>query len=107
MINDKQLRGVRLEEVMERRRLGQALNGKQFAVAAGVSYSTAREWFRLPGFPSFRGIVFWEDFIQWRTGQTGSKPTAEPLPRNNGVACAGPSSLPPRAQRILQEAAAA
>jgi len=107
MINDKQLRGVRLEDVLERRRLGQALNGKQFAVAAGVSYSTAREWFRLPGFPSFRGVVFWEDFIQWRAVQTGSKLTAEPLPRYNGVASVGPSSLPPRAQRILQEAASA
>ena len=40
--NDKQLRDIRLADVLEKRRLDQALNVKEFAVCAGVSYSTAR-----------------------------------------------------------------
>jgi len=55
MQDDKQLRGIRLKDVLEKRRLDQALNAKEFAVLAGISYSTAREWFHLPGFPVFRG----------------------------------------------------
>ena len=62
MANDLQLQSVRLEAVLEKRRLDQALNAKEFAVLAGISYSTAREWFRLPGFPVLRGVVFWGDF---------------------------------------------
>src|SRR5437016_1585551 len=68
---DKQLQGVDLEAVLEKRRLDQALNAKEFAVCAGLSYSTARSWFHLPGFPALRGVVFWQDFIQWRLGQFG------------------------------------
>jgi hypothetical protein len=62
MTQDKQLHRVSLDRVVEKRRLGQALNAKEFAVLAGISYSAAREWFRLPGFPVFRGFVFWQDF---------------------------------------------
>ena len=51
--HDKQLQGVTLESVMEKRRLDQALNAKEFAVCAGVSYSTARNWFHLPDFSRF------------------------------------------------------
>src|ERR1700730_7280901 len=69
--HDKQLQGISLESVLEKRRLDQALNAKEFAVCAGVSYSTARGWFRLPGFPAFCGVVFWQDFVQWRTKQNG------------------------------------
>jgi hypothetical protein len=68
---------------LEKRRLDQALNAKEFAVCAGVSYSTARSWFHLPGFPAFRGVIFWQDFVQWRTGQTGRP--AEPLPAHTYV----------------------
>ena len=64
MANDLQLQSVRLEAVLEKRRLDQALNAKEFAVLAGISYSTAREWFRLPGFPVLRGVVFWGDFVE-------------------------------------------
>ena len=64
MANDLQLQSVRLEAVLEKRRLDQALNAKGFAVLAGISYSTAREWFRLPGFPVLRGVVFWGDFVE-------------------------------------------
>jgi hypothetical protein len=66
MTQDKQLHRVSLDRVVEKRRLGQALNAKEFAVLAGISYSAAREWFRLPGFPVFRGFVFWQDFTDWR-----------------------------------------
>jgi hypothetical protein len=102
MADDKQLRDVRLADVLEKRRLDQALNAKEFAICAGVSYSTARSWFHLPGFPVFRGVIFWQDFLQWRTGQN-ARPS-EPLPARNHVASAGSSNLPPRAARILIEA---
>ncbi len=100
--NDKQLRDIRLADVLEKRRLDQALNVKEFAVCAGVSYSTARGWFHLPGFPAFRGVVFWQDFVQWRTGQNGFK--NHTLPQCNGDTAAAPSNLPARAAQILLEA---
>jgi hypothetical protein len=56
----------RLADVLEKRRLDQALNAKEFALCAGVSYSRAREWFDIPGFQVFRGVVFWQDFVRWR-----------------------------------------
>ena len=37
MTRDKQLLGVELGEVIEKRRLDQALNVKEFAVLAGIS----------------------------------------------------------------------
>ena len=109
MTDDKQLRGVRLKDVLEKRRLDQALNAKEFAVLAGISYSAAREWFRLSGFPVFRGVVFWQDFVQWRTAQTGLNDlNAE---RSHKVAQAevhaatrSALNLPARAARVLQEA---
>ena len=107
MSRDKQLGGIQLKDVLEKRRLDQALNAKEFAIAAGVSYSTARAWCRLPGFPAFRGVVFWQDFVQWRTSQNGRNQTETPLPSGNSAAPLTPSSLPPRAQRILMEAASA
>jgi hypothetical protein len=82
--------------------LDQALNAKEFAVAAGISYSTAREWFRLPGFPVFRGVIFWQDFVQWRNSQNGFH--SEKFPHRNGDTATTPSSLPPRAAQILQQA---
>jgi|SRR5580704_10084255 len=99
---DKQLQGITLEAVMEKRRLDQALNAKEFAVCAGVSYSTARDWFHLPGFPAFRGVIFWQDFVQWRAGQNGFK-SPSPSQRDGDTAAAA-SKLPPRAAQILHEA---
>jgi len=100
MPQDKQLRSIKLKDVLEKRRLDQALNAKEFAVAAGISYSTAREWFRLPGFPVFRSVIFWQDFVRWRTDQ--NRFHSEKFPHRNGDT--GPSSLPPRAAQILQQA---
>ena len=77
---DKQLKEISLEAVMEKRRLDQALNAKEFAVCAGVSDSTARDWFRLPGFPAFRGVIFWQDFVHWRAAQNGFKPPQNMMP---------------------------
>ena len=71
MTKDKQLLGINLTQVLEKRRLDQALNTKEFAILAGISYSTARDWFRHPGFPAFRGYVFWQDFARWRTAKNG------------------------------------
>src|SRR5271156_5609508 len=104
---DKQLQRITLEFVLEKRRLDQALNAKEFAVCAGVSYSTAREWFHSPGFPAFRGVIFWQDFVQWRTNQNGFASQPEKLPHNNGVSTATASKLPPRAAQILIEASGA
>jgi hypothetical protein len=98
---DKQLHGITLEAVIEKRRLDQALNAKEFAVCAGVSYSTAREWFHLPGFPVFRGVIFWKDFVRWRNGQNGFK---TPLPQQRKSSITSTSNLPPRASQILLEA---
>lgn len=98
--HDKQLHGITLEAVMEKRRLDQALNAKEFAVCAGVSYSTARSWFHLPGFPVFHGVVFWQDFVQWRTSHYGN----DELPiSNNGNHATVTSSLPPRASQLLND----
>jgi len=108
MTQDKQLDTVTLERVTEKGRLGQALNTKEFAVLAGISYSAARGWFRLPGFPVFRGLVFWQDFTDWRRAQfqlnAGEVETAA-----RGSAMTGQPSrinakdLPPGAARILME----
>jgi hypothetical protein len=97
---DKQLRGIRLMDVLEKRRLDQALNAKEFAVLAGISYSTARAWFHHPGFPVFHGVVFWQDFVEWRTAQNGTGNTMKKLPAETSLA----ASLPPRAAKILQAA---
>lgn len=105
MANDLQLQSVRLEAVLEKRRLDQALNAKEFAVLAGISYSTAREWFRLPGFPVLRGVVFWGDCVEWRRSQTGlGKHSPSPPTATTSVSAVQRShSLPPKAARILAE----
>ncbi len=106
MGQDKQLRGVSLEAVVQKRRLDQALNAKEFAVLAGISYSSALEWFRIPGFPVFRGLVFWGDFTEWRRTQTGL--TSKPVEARNSPLLGGSEGrrarleeLPPRAARVL------
>lgn len=108
MTTDKQLRDIKLISVLEKRRLGQALNMKEFAVLAGISYSVAREWFQLKGFPRFEGVVFWEDFAAWRNDRNGGQaadknppqPTASFLPETKRSSTSG---LPPRAAQILLE----
>lgn len=105
MANDLQLQSVKLEAVLEKRRLDQALNAKEFAVLAGISYSTAREWFRVPGFPVVRGVIFWGDFVEWRRNQTGLTSTASLAPKQEpvGTTVVSHPSLPPKAARILAE----
>ena len=108
MSRDKQLRAIKIADVLEKRRLGQALNLKEFAVLAGVSYSVAREWVQIPGFPRFQGVVFWQDFVDWRNERNGRKTLhgnsphqppsiVTPEPKRSA------SGLPPRAARILLE----
>lgn len=89
---DKQLQSLDFAEVVRRYGLDQSLNMKEFAVLAGVSYSTAQTWFRQPGFPVMSRRVFWRDFVLWRRAQTGllelvskhllatPKPAPEPEP---------------------------
>ena len=99
---DKQLQGITLDSVMEKRRLDQAMNAKEFAVCAGVSYSTARYWFHLPGFPVFHGVIFWQDFVHWRAEHGGIKqPSQQP---GLGDAIVSTAHLPPRAQQLLLDA---
>ena len=108
MSQDKQLRVVTLDAVVEKRRLDQALNAKEFAVLAGISYSSALEWFRVPGFPVFRGFVFWQDFAEWRRAQTGlgsgrvepERAVSSGIGRERRLRI---EDLPPRAARILLE----
>jgi hypothetical protein len=97
--HDRQLQGIDIGSVMEKRRLDQALNAKEFAVCAGVSYSTARSWFHLPGFPVFHGVIFWQDFVQWRTNHNGLASRPELVTERNTAQFA--VDLPPRAASIL------
>ncbi len=106
---DKQLVRLELADVMKRRRLDQALNMKQFAIAAGISYSTACHWFKLPGFPTIGGVVFWNDFVEWRRSRSGltdlknpPRPTPPPPPPPYKTRAEWIESLPPRARRILE-----
>jgi hypothetical protein len=106
MLRDKQLSSVSLDEVVEKRRLAQALNAKEFAVLAGVSYATARDWLRLPGFPAFRGVVFWQDFERWRAVQTGLSDLeagGSKLQEKAQSVAARTVGLPPQAARIVAE----
>jgi hypothetical protein len=103
MADDKQLRDVRLADVLEKRRLDQALNAKEFALCARVSYSIARGWFHLPGFPVFRGVIFWQDFVKWRTNHYEFARHTEKLQQHNAEKNAL-SNPPPRSARILNEA---
>lgn len=103
---DKQLAGIRLEDVLEKRALDQALNAKEFAVLAGISYSTARQWFRSPCFPALRGFVFWTDFVEWRRRHFGTETAnvASTIPGTPSL----PASveilrLPPKARKVLAE----
>ena len=91
MMREKQLVNVELARVVEKRRLDQALNTKEFAVLAGISYSTARAWFRQPGFPAFSGVVFWQDFVRWRSAKTGLDKIVAPLTRCGQAAHASQS----------------
>lgn len=110
MTTDKQLRGIKLADVLEKRRLDQALNVKEFAVLAGISYSVAREWFQIKGFPRVQGVVFWKDFVEWRNLQSGgnrlSQNFQQPGAANNFAELKRPATigLPARAVQILNEA---
>ena len=99
--HDKQLHGISLEAVMEKRRLDQALNAKEFSVCAGVSYSTARSWFHLPDFPAIHGVVFWLDFVQWRSDQHRLKTLPDSQLKSEAFKM--PSHLSARADALLRE----
>ncbi len=108
MPKDKQLNGTSLTNVLRKRTLDQALNAKEFAVAAGISYSAARQWFRLPGFPLLNGVVFWTDFVRWRRTQAGPNRPGEDGPQTKALeqlpVSIPPNQLPARAAKILSEA---
>jgi len=110
MAHDKQLRGIKLADVLEKRRLDQALNIKEFAVLAGISYSVAREWFQIKGFPRVQGVVFWNDFVEWRNLQNGGSRLPQnfqqPYASNHSAELKRPATagLPARAAKILLEA---
>src|ERR1043165_5742730 len=91
---DKQLGKLELNEALRRRRLDQALNIKLFAIAAGMSYSTARDLFRQPGFPAVCGVVFWSDFVEWRHARTGLTALKESASGNAARQDDGPQPQP-------------
>jgi len=109
MLTDKQLKHLRLEDVIEKRRLDQALNAKEFAILVGISYSAARGWFRMPGFPVIRGVVFWQDFVQWRNAQSQLGLPAEKQARPAAIACSqgAPMHRPGLSARAMELLAAA
>lgn len=98
---DKQLRGIRLNEVLDKRRKDMALNVKEFAVASAISYSSARSWFRLPGFPAVKRMIFWSDFERWRWNRNlNADNSADSVPAVVEVPpTRSPHGLPARAQR--------
>lgn len=103
---DAQLAGATQQAVLRKRRWDQALNTKEFAALAGLSYSTARAWFRLAGFPVVQRRPFWSDFVDWRRGQSGLN-TPETNPGSKRPNRPRPGlhlDLPPKAARILAEA---
>jgi len=83
MTREKQLRGINIQAARLKRDSDQALNAKEFAVLAGISYSVAREWFHLSGFPAVRGMVFWGDFVLWRRTQNCPKSPRSSVPNEN------------------------
>jgi hypothetical protein len=110
MTHDRQLSGITIQGVRHKRDLDQALNIKEFAVLAGISYSVAREWFRLPGFPQVLGKVFWGDFVLWRRTRNcaerdlNSSPSRQAEPVGSRSAANNSVPLwPARAAKILTE----
>ena len=108
MTQDKQLQGIKISAVRRKRDTDQALNIKEFAVLAGISYSVAREWFQSAGFPSLHGKVFWQDFVLWRRAQNMKRNALPFAPIENGagftMSAAKPHpQWPHRAAKILAE----
>ncbi len=91
---------------------GAGLNAEEFAVHAGYSYTAARALFREAGFPVIRGLVTWDDWVIYRRQQSGisRRPRKEAGPRMSpadrsdepGPTRGLPTSLPPRAARLLR-----
>ena len=111
MTRDKQLRGIDICEVRSKRDADQALNMKEFAVLAGISYSVARDWFNSTGFPRVHGMIFWQDFVLWRRAQSARRNVSTPPPVESrvGFSMGNAKSHPQwpyRAAKILSEASA-
>lgn len=108
MTHDKQLQGIDIREVRCKRDADQALNIKEFAVLAGISYSVARDWFNSAGFPRVHGMIFWQDFVLWRRAQNARRnvPSSPPVESGAGfsMGIAKPRpQWPHRAAKILSE----
>ena len=107
MTQDKQLKGIKIQEVRQKRDADQALNIKEFAVLAGISYSVARDWFHSTGFPAVHGMVFWNDFVLWRRTRNSKPAQTIPAPTEIGQAGFKSSAAKPgqhwpeRAAKIL------
>ena len=100
IVKDKQLSNIKLAEVRQKQQFDQALNAKEFAVLAGISYATARQWFHRQGFPALQGLVFWQDFVAWRQRQHGLASEPAPAPKTKTISL---ESLPEKARRLLQQ----
>lgn len=109
MTIDKQLQRIDINDVRRKRDADQALNIKEFAVLAGISYSVAREWFQTTGFPALHGKVFWQDFVLWRRSRNEKKNTPATPQVESGTGFGAiaakprPQHWPQRAAQILAE----
>lgn len=108
MTHDKQLKRIDIAVVRRKRDADQALNIKEFAVLAGISYSVARDWFHTTGFPAVHGMIFWQDFVLWRRALNAKRNASAPAPVESGVglsmgAAKPHPQWPHRATKILAE----
>lgn len=81
---EKLLSKIKIEDVLEKVRLGYALTLLELAVKTGYSYTTVRSW-QLRGLPVLDGKVTFEDFQIWKRRQTGleSSPQKPSHPRGS------------------------
>ncbi len=76
------LKGLKRRRQWRRWQTGGGLNIKEFAAVTGYSYERARLLFREAGFPVVKGLVFWEDWREYRRAAVG---TAGQSPEPDGV----------------------
>ena len=103
---DKQLVHLQISKLTRKRALDQALNIKEFARLAAISYSLARSWLCEPGFPAIGGVVFWQDFVQWRQARSGLTEFLDQVKRESRNVLSKPTpgfQFTGKAARILLE----
>ena len=113
---EKALTKISPTAVQKKIKYGQGLTAREFAVATGFAYCSARAMFKDPEFPVFRRagattLIFWSDWEVYRRRQVGlsrrqpKKQTAPCTSSNTATplrTTLGPHQLlSPRVQRVL------